>query len=68
MRSSSDDPDAKIAAVRAIFDRNEIPRQMAEAQKRYQTEAFQQLEAVRAPETRKKALQKMIEDLFARDY
>ena len=68
MRSSSDDPDAKIAAVRAIFDRNEIPRQMAEAQKRYQTEAFQQLEAVRAPEARKKALQKMIEDLFARDY
>jgi geranylgeranyl diphosphate synthase type II len=68
MRGHSDDPDAKIAAVRAIFDRNEIPQQIAAAQKRYQTEAFQQLEAVRAPEARKKALQKMIEGLFARDY
>lgn len=68
MQRNSDDPEAKIAAVRAIFDRNEIPQQIAAAQKRYQTEAFQQLEAVHAPDARKNALRKMIEDLFVRDY
>jgi geranylgeranyl diphosphate synthase type II len=68
MRTGADDADAKIAAVRAIFDRNDIPRLIAAEQQQYQQAAFGHLAAVAVPETRKAVLQKTVEDLLVREY
>jgi geranylgeranyl diphosphate synthase type II len=68
MNSNHGDPDAKIAAVRAIFDRNNIPLLIAEEQKRYQKEAFRQLDAVSAPTHRKAVLRNMVSELFVREF
>jgi geranylgeranyl diphosphate synthase type II len=68
MRTGADDAEAKIAAVRAIFDRNDIPRLIAAEQQQYQQAAFGHLATVAVPETRKAVLQKTVEDLLVREY
>jgi geranylgeranyl diphosphate synthase type II len=67
MRTSGGDPDAKIAAVRAIFDRNNIPELIAREQQSYQKEAFRQLDEVNAPSPRKEEIRKMMNELFGRE-
>ena len=68
MATGSENPQDKIAAVRAIFDRNRIPGHIAGEQRRFQQEAFSHLEAVGVPEERKAMLRKVVEDLFVREY
>lgn len=65
--SGTDHPEEKIAAVRAIFDRNHIPELIAKEKERYQEEAFRQLDAVQVPEVRKSVLRKTVGDLLERD-
>lgn len=63
----TDGGEAKIAAVRALFDRNGIPALVAAEQARYRDEAFRHLDAVRVPEARKAMLRKAVEELLVRD-
>ena len=67
MQTGAENPDEKVAAVRAIFDRNNIPELIAFEKKKYQEEAFLHLEAVQAKQTRKELLKKMIENLLERE-
>lgn len=67
MKTGIENADAKIAAVRAIFDRNDIPGLIAAEQQHYQNEAFSHLEAVAVPLERKAVLKKMIEELLVRE-
>lgn len=57
----------KVAAVRAIFDRNQIPELISAEKLRFQSRAFEHLEAVQVPTARKEVLRKTIEDLLERD-
>lgn len=68
MRTGAENPAEKIAAVRAIFDRNRIPELIAAEQQRFQHEAFQHLQAVGVPDARKAVLQKTVEELLVREY
>ena len=67
MQTGSENPDEKVAAVRAIFDRNNIPQRIAEEKRRFQAEAFQHLEAVNVAAERKAVLRGFLEDLLDRD-
>ncbi|MEI6411868.1 MAG: polyprenyl synthetase family protein [Bacteroidota bacterium] len=58
----------KIAAVRALFDRNGIPALVEAAKQTFQDQAFKHLEAVNVPDARKAVLRKMVEDLLVREY
>ncbi|MEZ4942986.1 MAG: polyprenyl synthetase family protein [Saprospiraceae bacterium] len=57
----------KVDAVRAIFDQYKIPELAAAEKKRFQAEAFTQLEKVGVSEARKVALRQMIGNLLDRD-
>ena len=67
MQADADNPGEKIDAVRAIFDRNNIPALIAEEQQRFQNEAFGHLTAVAVPEERKAVLRKTVADLLERE-
>ena len=67
MGKNDGDPDQKIAAVKAIFDRNNIPELMAQEKQAYKTEAFQNLDAIAVPDSRKAALRSVVENLLERD-
>jgi len=60
--------EAKIKAVRALFDRNGIPALVAQEKERFQKEAFTHLAAVQVPEERKVLLRNVVEELLVRDY
>lgn len=60
------DNDEKVAAVRAIFDRNGIPAIIEEEKKKYETMAFAALDLVNAPQERKMVLRSMIDALLHR--
>ncbi|MFN0035061.1 MAG: polyprenyl synthetase family protein [Saprospiraceae bacterium] len=66
MQTSAENPAEKVAAVRAIFDRNGIPELVAQEKQRFQQEAFEHLGAVQVPRERKEILRKSVEDLFER--
>lgn len=66
--SSLENPAAKIAAVRDIFDRNQIPARMQAEQAEYQAEAFRHLAAVNVPDERKAILRETIEGIFVRQH
>lgn len=68
LRSGAEDPDAKVRAVRAIFDKNGIPALVTTEKQRFQEAAFAELDAVAVSETRKTALREMVLDLFVREY
>lgn len=57
----------KVAAVRALFDRNGIPGLVAAEKQRVQTEAFGHLQAVGVPAARKTVLADVVADLLVRD-
>ena len=67
MQTGAENPGQKIEAVRNIFDRNDIPRLMAQEKQHYQDEAFQHLDAMQAAAERKILLRKMMEDLLERE-
>lgn len=68
LQTGSEDPDAKIEAVRAIFDRNNIPALVKTEKEHFQAAAFAELDAVAVPEARKTALREMVSDLFVREF
>ena len=68
MQTVTTNPEAKIAAVRALYDRNDIPRLIAAEQQQYQQAAFEHFMAVAVPEDRKAVLKKTVEDLLVREY
>lgn len=67
MQTGAERADEKVEAVRAIFNRNNIPQLVALEKEKYQEEAFLHLASVQAPDTKKSMLQKMIEDLLERE-
>ena len=67
LQTGAENPLEKVGAVRALFDRNDIPALVAAEKQRFQDEAFRHLEAVQVPEPRKAALREMVDDLFVRD-
>ncbi len=68
MQTSAENPIEKVAAVRAIFDRNGIPELISREKQRFQQQAFQHLDAVKVPEVRKAILRKTVADLLEREY
>lgn len=62
------DAAGKVAAVRAIFDRNHVQALAAAEKERFQTEAFRHLDAVQTPNARKAALRQTVENLLVRDH
>ncbi len=67
MQTGAENPAEKIAAVRAIFDRNGIPALVSLEKRQYQQKAFWHLQSVQVPEKRKKVLKKLVEDLLERE-
>lgn len=67
MQTGAENADEKVAAVRAIFDRNEIPKLILQEQQRFQNEAFSHLDAVAVAEERKAILKKTVEELLVRE-
>lgn len=67
LQTSAENPDEKVAAVRAIFDRNGIPELVAAAKKQYQEKAFWHLDGVDVAHERKAVLWKTVEDLLERE-
>ena len=66
--SSPADQLGKVEAVRALFDRNNIPALVGIEKNRYQLEAFAHLDQVQVPETRKLLLRKLVEELLEREH
>ena len=58
----------KIAAVRELFDRNNIPEHIRDAKRGYQEDAFRHLDAVQVPEERKAVIRSFMEALLDREY
>jgi geranylgeranyl diphosphate synthase type II len=67
MQTGADMPETKVAAVRAIFDRNGIPDLIDAEKRHFQAEAFRRLDAVSAPENRKQTLRQIVTDLLERE-
>lgn len=67
MQTGAENPEEKVAAVRAIFDRNAIPELIALEKKRFQQSAFLQLDAVNVPEARKTVLRITVAGLLERE-
>lgn len=68
MQTDAANPAEKVAAVRAIFDRNGIPALIAGEKQHFQDEAFAHLDAVAVPDARKAVLKGMMEDLLVREH
>lgn len=68
MQTGAENAAEKVAAVRDIFDRNNIPARIAAEKQRFQNEAFEHLAAVRVPEDRKVLLRGFFEDLLVREF
>lgn len=68
LETGAENPQEKVTAVRALFDRNDIPALVAAEKQRFQDAAFHHLAAVDVPELRKAALRGMVADLFVRDF
>lgn len=67
MQTGAENPDTKVSAVRAIFDRNGIPALIEAEKQHYQQAAFRHLDEVQAPAERKTVLRGSLEALFERD-
>lgn len=67
LTTPSDDAAGKVAAVRALFDRNDIPRRITVEKQQFQRRAFEHLQAIRVSQERKVVLQGFLEDLLERD-
>jgi geranylgeranyl diphosphate synthase type II len=67
MQTGSENPTEKVAAVRAIFNRNNIPALIEAEKQRFQQAAFEHLAAVQAPAARKQVLEETIGNLLGRE-
>lgn len=67
MQTGSENADIKVGAVRAIFNRNDIPKLIAAEQQYFQDKAFRHLEAVTVTAVRKAILQKTMEEMLVRE-
>jgi geranylgeranyl diphosphate synthase, type II len=56
----------KVAAVRALYDRNDIPNQVEMAKKAFEIKAFEALDEVSVPDVRKANLRGMVAQLLDR--
>ena len=68
LETGAENPTEKVAAVRTLFDRNNIPALVLAEKQHFQDEAFQHLELVQVLTSRKAALRQMVTDLFVRDF
>ncbi len=68
MQTGLENSAEKVAAVRAIFDRNDIPGRIAAVKQRFQDQAFEHLAAVKVAEERKAMLRGFFEDLLVREF
>ncbi|MBX2893755.1 MAG: polyprenyl synthetase family protein [Saprospiraceae bacterium] len=68
MQAGAENPTQKVAAVRAIFDRNNIPALIKAAKKQYQEKAFEYLDDVSVPNERKTVLLDTLADLLEREW
>jgi geranylgeranyl diphosphate synthase, type II len=59
--------ETKINAVKAIFDKNNIPTLIKEEKRRMQSAAFAHLDAVNVPKEKKEILRGMIQELLERE-
>ena len=64
--SGTTDATTKIAAVKAIFDNNNIPQLVEEVKQRFELQAFAALDAVNAPADNKMMLSGMVAELLHR--
>jgi len=67
MQTGTENPEEKVASVRAIFDRNGIPEHIAAEKQRVQAEAFQYLDSVGVPAERKTVLGETVHELLERE-
>ena len=67
MHTGPENAAEKVAAVRDIFDRYDIPRRIAEEKQQYQRQAFEHLEAVGVDAPRKAVLREFLEELLVRE-
>lgn len=67
MQTDAENPEVKIAAVRALFDRNGIPALVVAEQTQYRDGAFRHLDEVAVPAERKAVLRGAVEELLVRD-
>lgn len=68
MKTGAEDPEKKVTAVRAIFDRNNIPALIESEKQGFQKTAFEHLDAVNVPVERKTVLGKTLGDLLGREF
>ncbi len=68
MKTGSENPTEKVAAVRAIFDRNNIPALIEAEKQRFQVAAFEHLAAVEVAEERKVVLRETVGGLLGREF
>lgn len=67
LETGAENPEQKVAAVRAIYDRNQIPALIEAEKQQYQQAAFKNLDAVAVDESRKAVLRQVIGDLLGRE-
>jgi geranylgeranyl diphosphate synthase, type II len=68
MGDTNSEPKAKIAAVKAIFERCGVPEHMESAKAHFQQTAFEHLASIQVPEGRKSILKSFLEDLLIREH
>lgn len=68
MHTSPEHAAEKVTAVRAIFDRCDIPQRIAIEKEQYQRQAFEHLEAVGVAAPRKALLRSFLEELLVREH
>ena len=67
MATGAENPVEKVEAVKAIFDRNNIPELIEKEKQRFQSEAYKHLDVVSVAETRKEVLRETVEEFLKRD-
>jgi geranylgeranyl diphosphate synthase type II len=68
MQTNSTNANEKVEAVRAIFERNQVPERIKTEKNNMQNAAFEHLDAVNVSEERKTVLRQTIADLLDREH
>ncbi|MFN7326409.1 MAG: polyprenyl synthetase family protein [Chitinophagales bacterium] len=64
--ATQQEPESKIAAVRSLFDKYQVPALVQTEKARFEQKAFDALAAVSAPDSRKEVLRSMVAELLHR--
>lgn len=67
LETGAENPEQKVTAVRAIYDRNHIPALIEAEKQQYQEAAFESLDAVGVDDSRKAVLRQVVSDLLGRE-